>query len=176
MVAFTNSVNSHVMGRFVRYVRLGERTIPSDGRAETQRENQTMKKFQEFSDCVIGVDSNGVTVLVEGPPKLYRVMGGPYLEESCLREGFESIRGRPGLYRATIACRWVRGSLARVLAGDNPAVELTARDVRQKSFESLSYDRCDAVFGLPREHGGSMAQLSRVLRRLRTRLHAGMAL
>jgi hypothetical protein len=134
-----------------------------------------MKKFQEFSDCVIGVDSNGVTVLVEGPPTLYRVMGGPYLGERCQREGFESMRGSPGLYRATIACRWVRGSLARVLAGDDPAVDLIARDVRKKSFESLAYDRCDAVFGYPIENGGWIVQLSRVLRRLRTRLHAGMA-
>lgn len=79
-----------------------------------------MKRFQAFHDCVIGVDRDGTAVLLEGPPKLYRVMGSPYLEESCQREGFDPMHGRPGLYRATIDCRWDRGSMAGVLAGEDP--------------------------------------------------------
>jgi hypothetical protein len=129
-----------------------------------------MKRFQAFHDCIVGVDRHGATVLVEGPPKLYRVMGGPYLSESFQREGFNPMRGRPGLYCATIECRWDRGSFARVLAGEDPAVELTARDVEAEGFESLAIVRCDVVFGYAPARGSLRAQLSRALRRVRTRV------
>jgi hypothetical protein len=129
-----------------------------------------MKRVHTFHDCVIGVDRDGTTVLVQGPPKLYRVICGPYLPESCQREGFDWMRGRAGLYCATIDCRWDRGSFARVLAGEDPAVELTAREMEAEGVESLASDRCDVVFGYATAHGGLRAQFSRALRRLRTRV------
>jgi hypothetical protein len=129
-----------------------------------------MKRFQAFHNCIVGVDHQGTTVLVQGPPRLYRVLCGPYLPESCQREGFDRMRGRPGLYRATIECRWDRGSFARVLAGEDPAVELTGLDVEAEGFESLAIDRCDVVFGYASARGSLRAQLSRALRRVRTRV------
>jgi hypothetical protein len=129
-----------------------------------------MMRFQVFHHCVIGIDSHGTAVLVEGPLKLYRVMGGPYLSESSQHEGFDPMHGTPGLYRATIECRWRRGSFARVHAGEDPAVELTARDVEAEGFESLAIDRCDVVLGYAPARGSLTAQLSRALRRVRTRV------
>jgi hypothetical protein len=130
-----------------------------------------MMRFQAFHDCVIGVDCDGTTVLVQGPPKFYRVMCGSYLPESCQREGFDRMRGRAGLYRTTIGCRWDWGSFARVLAGEDPAVELTARDVEVEGFESLAMHHCDVAFGYAPVCGSLRAQLTRVLRLFQTRVH-----
>src|SRR5262245_27434691 len=130
-----------------------------------------MKRFQAFHDCLVGVDRQETTVLLEGPPQLSRVMGGPYLSESVQREGFEPMRGSPGLYRATIACRWDRGSLALVHAGEDPAVEVTARDAEMEGVETLAIDRCDVVFEYAPARGNLRARLTRVLRRLQTRVH-----
>jgi hypothetical protein len=129
-----------------------------------------MKRFQAFHHCIVGVDRKGTTVLVEGPPTLYRIMGGPYLSESARREGFDPMRGRPGLYRATIECRWDRGSLARVHAGEDPAVELTARNVEVEGFETLAIARCNVVFGYAPACGSLRAQLIQVLRLFQTRV------
>jgi hypothetical protein len=129
-----------------------------------------MKRFQAFHDCVIGIDHQGNTFLVQGPPKLYRVLCGPCLPESCQREGFDRMRGRASLYRATIICRWHRGSFAGVLAGEEPAVELIARDVEVAEFEGLANHRFEVVFGYATTRGGLRAQFSRGLRRLRTRV------
>jgi hypothetical protein len=129
-----------------------------------------MKRFRTFHHCIIGIDSDGTAVLLEGPPTLYRVMGGPYLDERCQRDGFDPMRGRPGLYRATIDCRWDQGSMARVLAVEPPAAELTARDVEAEGFESLATDRCEVVFGYAPSRGGMTAPLSRALRRVWTRV------
>lgn len=129
-----------------------------------------MQRFQAFHDCVIGVDHQGTTFLVQGPPRLYRVLCGPTLPKKCQREGFDRMRGRAGLYRATIDCRWDRGSFARVLAGEEPTVELTARDVEVAGFESLAMHHFEVVFGYATARGGLRAQCSRALRRLRTRV------
>ena len=68
--------------------------------------------------------------------------------------GSNPMHGRPGLYRATIDCRWDRGSLARVLAGEDPAVELTARDVETEGFEVWPCIAVMSSLGMPPRVGG----------------------
>jgi hypothetical protein len=129
-----------------------------------------MQKFQVFHNCVLGVDSDGTAVLVVAPPKLYRLLGGPYLSKDCQRAGFDSMRGRPGLYRATIECRWEPSSRARVHDGEDAVVALTARELEAEAFESLAIARCDVVMGYAPAHQGLTALLAQVGRRVWTQV------
>ena len=129
-----------------------------------------MRRGRAFHHGLVGVDRHGTMVLMEGPPQLYRVMAGPYLEERDQREGFDRRRGRPGLSRATIDCRWRPGAGARVHAGQDPAIALRARKVEAEGCERWAMAHGEVVLGYAPAGGGLRAQLTRGLRRLQARV------
>jgi len=120
--------------------------------------------------CVIGVADTGTPFLLEGPSWLYGLVGGPFLRDRSRSDRFGGMPGRPGLYQATIECRWEPAWAARVPGNEDHAFVFVASEVEPISVFDLALDRYGRVAGFAWVFSPLAAGLARVLHRLRTLL------